>query len=107
MTATGSVHPTHDKSQIRQLIEELPEKIVETPTVSTPDKKSCLIIDGMAVVHELMAVTNLKTCHEFGDAYVNLIETRGKCYEQVRVIFDDYTQVASLKERTREQRRGK
>ena len=59
MTTDGSVHPTQDKSQIRQLIEELPEVIdpsihAETPTFSLRDLKSCLIVDGMAVVHELI-----------------------------------------------------
>ena len=61
----------------------------------------------MAVVQVLMAVKNVWTCMELGTAYVNLIDSKGRGYDQVRVIFDNYTKVSSMKEGTRERRRGK
>ena len=101
MTVNGSVHPTQDKSKIRQLLEELPDKteIEEGMSASPQARKTCLIVNGIGVVHELMAVTNPRTCKEFGESAKN--------HAQVRIIFDDYSKVSSLKESTPERRRGK
>jgi len=60
----------------------------------------------MAVLHELMAVKNFKDCKDLGVSYVKLIDPKARGYDQVRVIFDNYTKVSSLKERTRQLRRG-
>ncbi|CAM1307414.1 Uncharacterised protein r2_g1730 [Pycnogonum litorale] len=49
----------------------------------------------------------VKTCKELGTSYVKLIDSKGRGYGQVRVIFDNYTKVSSLKEGTRECRRDK
>lgn len=62
-----------------------------------------LVIDGMEVVQELVAVTNYKTCKDFGVAYVKLIDSKAQNYDHVRVILDNYTKVSSLKEATTEQ----
>jgi len=66
-----------------------------------------LIVDGMAVVQELMAVRTFKNGKDLARAYVKLIDTRAHDYAAVRVVFDNYTKVSSLKECTRERRRGK
>ena len=69
--------------------------------------ETCLVVDGMGVVQELMAVKNFKTCKELATSFVTLIDSNARGYCQVRVIFDNYTKNASLKEQTRERRKGK
>jgi len=86
------------------------ENLVKTDGNATPellceDEPSCLV-DGMAVLHELMAVKNFKDCKDLCVSYVKLIDSKARGYDQVRVIFDNYTKVSSLKERTRQLRRG-
>ena len=65
------------------------------------------MVDGMAVVQELMSVRNYSNCKDLGTAYVRLIDSKAQWYGQVRVIFDNYTKVSSLKEGTRQRCRGK
>jgi len=54
-----------------------------------------------------MAVKNISNCNDHGKSYVKLIDSKARGYDQVRVIFDNYTKESSLKEATRERRRGK
>ena len=54
-----------------------------------------------------MAVQNGKTCKELATSYIALIDSKARGYCQVRVIFDNYTKEASMKEQTRERRKGK
>lgn len=54
-----------------------------------------------------MAVKDFKKCQDFSRLYVNLTDSQAHDYLQVRVVFDDYTKETSLKEGTRERRRGK
>ncbi|CAM1154327.1 Uncharacterised protein r2_g4274 [Pycnogonum litorale] len=113
MKPDGSVHPTTDSSRaVIHLLENLVQSdnsTIQAATIqSTNEEESvCLIVDGMAVLEELMAVKNVKTCKELGTSYVKLIDSKDRGYGQVRVIFDNYTTVSSLKEGTREHRRGK
>ena len=76
-----------------------PERLCE-------DEPSCLVVDGMAVLYELMAVKNFKDCKDLGASHIKLIDSKARGYHQVRVIFDNYTKVSSLKEGTRQLRRG-
>ncbi len=69
MEPDGYIHPTTDKSKVIKLLEDL--VIDETTETSNQDsdledgsEETCLIVDGMSVVHELMAVKNFKTCKE-------------------------------------------
>ena len=55
----------------------------------------------MAVVQELMSVKLLVNCKSFRDAFVSIIDSKA------RVIFENYSVDGSLKEATREQRRGR
>src|SRR5437867_10538582 len=61
----------------------------------------------MEDLQELMAVKTFKNCKELGTSYVKLINSKSRGYQQVRVVFDNWTKVNSLKEGTRERRRGK
>src|SRR6218665_1836511 len=112
MGPDGSIHPTTDKSTVIHLLENMVktngEMTAYSPTNGTTKNNGCcLIVDGMAVVQELMAVKDFKNCEDFGNLYVHLIDSKARGYLQVRVVFDNYTKENSLKEGTRERRRGK
>lgn len=113
MQPDGAIHPTTDKSMVIHLLENLLEPDDNTTpgtnAQGTNDENEgfCLVVDGMAVLHELMAVKNVKNCKDLGTSYVKLIDSKARGYGQVRIIFDNYTIVSSLKEGTRESRRGK
>ena len=97
MQPDGSVHPTNDKSPAGEHVNTTQEA---TAHGTTEDEGACLVIDGMAV-------KNFKNCKDLGTPYVKLIDSKARGYGQVRVIFDNYSNVSSLKEGTRERRRGK
>ena len=106
MRADGSLHPTNDKSSVIHLLEGLVQTNSDDITAQK-HSMATLIVDGMAVVQELMAVRTFKNGKDLARAYVKLIDTRAHDYAAVRVVFDNYTNVSSLKECTRERRRGK
>src|SRR5678816_2621220 len=58
-------------------------------------------------MQQLMAVRNFKTGKDLVEGYRELIDTKGRGYVSVRVVFDNYTKGFSLKESTRQRRRGK
>ena len=65
-----------------------------------------LIVDGMTIVHELMAVKNFKYAKDLAEAYVKLVyKKNAKGHIASRIVFDIHTK--SLSENTREQQRGK
>ena len=109
MEPDGSIHHTTDKSTVIHLLEEMVKvdgEIFQETIHITENDSYCLIVDGMAVLQELMAVKNFKNCKDLGTSYVQLIDSKSLGYYQVRVIFDNYTKANSLKEGTRERRRG-
>jgi hypothetical protein len=116
MTATGSVHPTLDKSEVIAFLENMPDQDAEnmgTAELSAHESdhgpaasNKCLIVDGMAVVQELMAVRSFENCLDLSNAYVKLINAKACNYHVSRVVFDNYSITESLKETTRERRRG-
>ncbi len=105
MKTDGTLHPTTNKSQIITVLESMAAQ----PTVErdTSSSMTCLVIDGMAVVHEVASVKSLATCKDLADAYVDLVESKGRNYSVVRVVFDNYSINGSLKEGTRERRKGR
>ena len=107
MKPDGSLHPTTDKSKVIHLLESLVQNEECTHVdLENPKEAVCLIVDGMGAVQELMAVKNFKNCQAFGEAFVKLVDSKGRGYNQVRIIFDNYTITSSLKESTREKRRS-
>ena len=115
MKPTGCVHPTLDKSQVITVLENLPHKTPEMGLVEslaqasdqgTTNSRMCLIVDGMAAVQELMAVKSFENCHVLSNAYVELINAKAHNYHVTSVVFDNYSIKESLKETTRERRRG-
>eukprot|EP00794_Sanderia_malayensis_P002266 gene2266-2603_t len=108
MKADGSLLPTTGKSVAIALLEKLvpqnPNQLNETGNEVSP--KKCLVIDGMAVVQEISAVRNFESCKELGAAIVKLIDFKARGYDMTRVIFDNYSVENSMKDATRERRRG-
>ena len=109
MAPDGSIHPSTDKSIVIKLLEDLVvNETCQTSAQSTAREEGpemCLVVEGMGVVQELMAVQNGKTCKELATSYIALIDSKARGYCQVRVIFDNYTKEASMKEQTRERRK--
>lgn len=114
MRPDGSVHPTLNKGSLITVLENLPvspmedcqDNLISDGAYGSTDAQLCLIVDGMAVVQELMAVKSFENGKALGKAYVELIDIKSRNYNSVRVIFDNYAVVGSLKESTRERRRG-
>ena len=110
MKPDGFLHPTVDKSTIISILENIPGKPPDMSStcssVQELNSKRCLIVDGMAVVQELMAVKSFENCKALGNAYVALIDAKGHNYDATYVIFDNYSIEGSLKEAKRDQRRG-
>lgn len=106
MTAEGYLHPCNDKSQLIHLLEEKAPVVISSPSGAsgTSCSKSAIIIDGMAVVHE-MAVHKDKICkcHDLSYYFVSAIESKSKNYTKTYVVFDQYTE-GSLKELSRQRR---
>ena len=100
MKPGGSIHHTSDKIIIIHLLEDVVNNTGDTTNVMDDDDEvwpqTCLVVDAMGVVQELMTVKNLKNCKEFGATYVKLIDSKAQGYDQMRVIFDNYTIPASL-----------
>ena len=105
--ADGNVLPTTDKSSIVPLLENLP-KSTGSGSCSISHQRMCLIVDGMALVQEIMAVGGHSTCQEFASAFVHAIMRRSKDYALCIVVFDDYSMAHnSLKSMTRSRRTSK
>ena len=52
------------------------------PTDREQGSETCLVVDGMGVVQELMAVQNGKTCKERATSYITLIDAKARVYCQ-------------------------
>jgi hypothetical protein len=108
----GSIHPTTDNNSVIHMLKYMVkvggETTGETTTHITNENDGCrLIVNGMAVLQELMAFKNFKHCKDLRTSFVKLIDSKSRGYYQFRVIFDNYTKVNSLEEGTRERCRGK
>ena len=108
---SSSVLGSPDKSIVIKLLEDLvvneTSEASAQPTDRDQGSETCLVLDGMGVVQDLMAVQNGKTCKELATSYITLIDAKAGVYCQVRVMFDNYTKEASMKEHTRKRRKGK
>ena len=111
MAPDGSIHPSTDKSIVIEILEDLVvNETCQTSEQSTEREEgseTCLVVEGMGVVQELMAVQNGKNCKELATSYIAHIDSKARGYCQVLVIFDNYTKDASMKKQTRERRKGK
>ena len=108
MKPDGSIHPTLNKNKVITVLESLSTVApgADSAQELNLDAHHCLIVDGMAVVQELMAVKSFKNCDDLGNAYVKLINAKASKYYVTRVIFDNYSKAQPLQEATRQRRRG-
>ncbi|KAI0217681.1 hypothetical protein LSAT2_030579, partial [Lamellibrachia satsuma] len=93
MKPDGYIPHTSDKNIIIHLLEDFVNNTGGTTNAMDDDvcPQTCLVVDAMGVVQEFMTIRNFKNCTEFGATYVKLIYSKARCYDQVRVIFDNYT----------------
>ena len=75
MKPDGSVYPTLNKSSIIAVLEELSAEAQTNSQIEPPSQENnpnttgmCLVVNGMAVVQEIMAVKSLNNCKELADA---------------------------------------
>ena len=91
MTAEGYLYPCNDKSQLIHLLKEKAPVVNGSPSRAgeTSCNKTAIIIDGMAVVHE-MAVhkDKISKCHDLSYYFVSAIERKSKKYTKTYVVFD-------------------
>ena len=116
MQPDGSLLPTSKKSYVVHALELLVKSADKSQTKSIEEHmhskhlchsmNTCLVIDEMGVMQELIAVKTFSSCKQLGDAYIENIDSKAKNYVHVRVIFDKYSTDQSLKESTRERRRA-
>ena len=75
----GSFHPTTDKSAVIKLLEDVVANgRAQTSAHSTEVENGlepCLVVDGMEIIEELMAVRNFKICNGFATFFVKLIDS--------------------------------
>ena len=64
------------------------------------------IVDGMAEVQAIDKPKSIKTCKDLGHHFASRIKAKFGTYNEVHVIFDDYTVKNSLKTATRSKRLG-
>ena len=68
--------------------------------------EKAIILDGMAVVHELSG-QQIRTCLEIAQAFIKAIDSKSQNNTLVYIVFDRYDIAKSLKTRTRNRRQGK
>ena len=93
MAPDGSFHPTTDKSTVIKLLEEMvandTAKASAQPTEFEEGSDTCLVVDGMGVVQELMAVRHFKTCkslqHPSSHSLSQRLEDIIKCESYLKI----------------------
>ena len=104
-TEKGDLIRSKDKSKITsEMLECLPiENIAEE---SADSGYKVIVFDGMAVVNEIdIKKMKLKSCSKFASAFAQKLEKEAQGFDQVRVIFDQYTE-ESFKSGARTGRNG-
>jgi len=64
------------------------------------------VIDGMAVVQAMAKPPWVKTCAQWADHFIAMLDWKCSDYDEVHLVFDRYDLPTSLKEATRERRQG-
>ena len=64
------------------------------------------VIDGMAVVQAMGKPPWVKTCAQWADHFIVMLDSKCSDYDEVHLAFDRYDLPTSLKEATRERRQG-
>ena len=92
----GSLNPG-DKAILQK---ELLKDIICPESIDLSENKSCLIIDGQALIHSLGKCKNSSTFGEQADKFIQSVLFQGRSFDRIDIVFDRY-RVNSIKESTR------
>ena len=73
------------------------------PPEITFNGKSCLVIDGQALLVSLGKPSGVTTFGELGDAFLKCVLEAGRLFDRIDVVFDQYRET-SIKTGTRNKR---
>ena len=104
--ADGSLLHCSMKSQLMKLLESASTIEPNSDIDVTSVEKKVAIVDGMAEVQCLYKPTTIKTCKDLSQHFVTQFNEKYKAYDEVHLVFDDYTVTNSLKTATRQKRQG-
>ena len=112
MKHDGSLLPSLSKSSLTHELESIAPVSPEESNESTPESKQdtppetspAIIIDGMAVVHELnVHKGHIGNCQDLSSFFVRAVDNKSVGYHEAYILFDDYS-TTSLKDHTRQLR---
>ena len=109
-SSDGSMHHCPKKSDLMKILEAIPAKEGSNRAASQHQQNlsdmKFAIVDGMAEVQAIDKPKSIKTCNDLGDHFASRTKSKFGTYDEVHVIFDDYTVKNSLKTATRSKRPG-
>ena len=96
----GKLHTT-DKAQLQAMLTQE----IETPAkLPKGDSKTCLLIDGPALIQAIGKPERAKTFGDWGEVFCHsVVERFGDVYSWIDVVFDRYNE-SSIKSGTRQKR---
>jgi len=104
----GSVLPCKDKSKLLNAVENVATTVHAVPDIPVQiQEESIIIIDAMVIVQQAAADgKNIKTCADFAKEYIRKLENKIFNYDTVHLVFDHYDLEFTLKQGTRDHRKG-
>lgn len=81
-----------------------PQEVTDVGVPMLPKKVT--VIDGMSVVQAMGKPPWVKTCAQWADHFIAMLDSKCSEYDEVHLVFDRYDLPTSLKEATRERRQG-
>ena len=90
------MHHCPKKSDLMKILEAIPPKLGSNR--AAPQHQQNLsgmkfaIVDGMAEVQGIDKPKSIKTCKDLGDHFASQMKSNFGTYDEVHVIFDDYTE---------------
>ena len=107
-SSDGSMHHCPKKGDLMKILEAIPPKEGSNGAASQHQQNlsdmKVAMVDGMAEVQAIDKPKSIKTCKDLGDHFASCIKLTFGAYDEVHVIFDDYTVNNSLKTATRSTR---
>ena len=103
MKRDGSLLPSLSKSSLTHELESIaPVSPEESKQDAPPETSPAIIIDEMAVVHELnVHKGHIGNCQDLSSFFVCVVDNKSVGYREAYIFFDDYS-TTSLKDHTRQ-----
>ena len=109
-SSDGSMHHCPKKNDLTKILEAVSPKEGSNRAASQHQQNlsdmKVAIVDGMAEVQAIDKPKSIKTCNDLGDHFASRTKSKFGTYDEVHMIFDDYTVKNSLKTATRSKRLG-